>query len=113
MVTTKVALSHFCVKTDWKLRNMKDEQLKAIFVGIELEKAKYREDAKDSTAVQELRELEQAERTAKRLKSETAYALGKINLWDVIKESREHNKENKRIRQTFWYKLKKVFGLIK
>lgn len=92
---------------------MKDNELKALFVGIKLEKAKHKEEDKDATAAQELRELEQAERTAKRLKSEVAYALSEINVWDVIKASREQNKENKRIRQTLWYKIKKVFGFTK
>lgn len=92
---------------------MKDNELKAVFVGIKLEKAKHKEEDKDAAAAQELRELEQAERTVSRLKSEVAYALSEINVWDVIKASREQNKENKRIRQTLWYKIKKVLGFTK
>lgn len=91
---------------------MKDNEIKALLVGIELEKAKRRNYTSESGAEQELRELEQAERTAKRLKSEMAHNLFEGHLWDDIKAQREFNKENKRKRKTLWFKVKKLLGLV-
>lgn len=91
---------------------MKDNELKALFVGIELEKAKRRNYTPESGEEQELRELEQAERTAKRLKSELAHNLAEGNLWADIKGQREINKENKRKQKTLWFKVKKYLGFV-
>lgn len=91
---------------------MKDNELKALFVGIELEKAKRREFTPESSAAQELSELERAERTANRLKSEMSYQLQNVDLWAEVKTQRAENKENKRKQQTLWFKLKKLLGLV-
>jgi hypothetical protein len=91
---------------------MKDKELKALFVGIELEKAKRREYSPESVAAQELSELERAERTANRLKSEMSYQLQSTDIWAEIKTQRVTNKENKRKQQTIWFKFKKLLGFV-
>lgn len=91
---------------------MKDKELKALLIGIELEKTKRRDYSSESGAEQELRELEHAERTAKRLKSEMSYQIQNVDMWAEIKNQREFNKENKRKQKTLWFKVKKYLGFV-